>query len=155
MSLEPEKRLIKNQRIKEAGIFTREKRKSQICKTYEMKIVENKLSKAKKDTLDRIFLECKWLYNYAIAELNSLYEAEEKIDEERTNKKTKEKYIAKIIKDKDGYYAKTNALLSETMGLKTVRIKVRGIFEDREFISIPAIVRQEVIAQLKNNIKSL
>jgi hypothetical protein len=84
--------LVKNQQIKEAGKATRVRRKTQVCKTYELKIITNKLSKKQQNTLNRIFLECKWLYNYAIAELNSIYDAEEKIDEERTNKKTVDKY---------------------------------------------------------------
>lgn len=155
MPLDPGKQLIKNQQIKEAGFLTRAKRKTQICKTYELKIVENKLSKTKKDNLDRIFLECKWLYNYAISELSKLYEAEEKVDEERLDKKTNEKYFAKVIKDKDGYHTKTNVLLTSIMQLKTVQIKVKDVFEERELTSIPSPVHQEVIAQLKSNIKSL
>lgn len=155
MALTKEKQLIKNQRIKEAGLLTRAKRKTQICKTYEMKIITNKLSPTKKDTLDRIFLECKWLYNYALAELNTVYLAEEKVDEERANKKTGEKYITKVIKNKCDYYAKIEAKLSEIRELKSVKIKVKDKFEDRELTSIPSPVRQEVISQLKSNIKSL
>jgi putative transposase len=40
---------------------TKEKRKLQDCKVYELKI--QKLSKEKNNYLDRLFLESKWLYN--------------------------------------------------------------------------------------------
>ncbi len=43
--------------------LTREKRKSQTCKTYELKVNKRKLSKKSLKHLKLLFLEGKWLYN--------------------------------------------------------------------------------------------
>lgn len=37
------------------------------CKVYEVKIVDNKLSKLKRETLNRFFLEAKWMRNHILA----------------------------------------------------------------------------------------
>ena len=37
------------------------------CKTYDIKIQNNKLNKAQKEALTRIFLEAKWIRNDALA----------------------------------------------------------------------------------------
>lgn len=65
--MEEEERLAKNQRIKDAQIATRARRKSMVCRTYEAKIDESHLSVSKKETIRRIFLEAKWFCNEAIA----------------------------------------------------------------------------------------
>lgn len=135
--------------------LTKEKRLWQVCKTYEMKIVSNKLTKKQKEILDFIPLESKWLYNYAIWELNQLYKDEEKVDEERMNQKTKEKYIVQVIKDKESFYSKTKLKLQKISEVKKVMIKVGDKFEERELSHIPSSVKDEVITQLQNNIKSL
>jgi hypothetical protein len=63
--------------------------------------------------------------------------------------------MVKVIKDKDLYYEKTNKKLRAIMDAKAVNIKVNDKLEERLLTSIPSSVRQEVIAQLQNNIKSL
>jgi putative transposase len=42
---------------------TKEKRKSQVCKVYELKFDKSHLSKEKLVYLNQLFLEAKWLYN--------------------------------------------------------------------------------------------
>lgn len=42
---------------------TRERRKVQDCKVYELKINYGYLSREKKSYLNRLFLESKWFYN--------------------------------------------------------------------------------------------
>jgi putative transposase len=42
---------------------TKEKRKSQVCKVYELKIDKSHISKEKSIYLKQLFLEAKWLYN--------------------------------------------------------------------------------------------
>lgn len=61
-----EARMIKNAKIKKTQQETRERRKNQEAKTYECKIVKNKLSKTQLETLDTMFLEAKWYYNSII-----------------------------------------------------------------------------------------
>jgi putative transposase len=57
----------KSQQIKNSLAQTREKRKSQTCKVFELKLVDNQLNKLQKEFLKRIFLESKWLYNDILA----------------------------------------------------------------------------------------
>ena len=57
----------KNAKIKEAIAQTRAKRKSQQCKVFDLKIVENKLSKRQLEDLKMQFVESKWLYNDMLA----------------------------------------------------------------------------------------
>jgi putative transposase len=52
----------KNSR-KMSRLVTRERRKGQTCRVYELKIDQSHLSKEKKSYLNRIFLEAKWFYN--------------------------------------------------------------------------------------------
>ena len=62
-----EERLAKNNRIREQGRQTREKRKSQICRVYRMKIDISHLNEAQRVRLKMLFVEAKWLYNDALA----------------------------------------------------------------------------------------
>jgi putative transposase len=49
---------------------TRVKRVHQDCKVFEVKIDYSHLSKSTRENLKRLFLEAKWLYNYALAQEN-------------------------------------------------------------------------------------
>ena len=72
LSLEKDdKRIIKNNKIKQSLKNTRERRKNQEAKTYECKIVKNKLTPSQLDTLEQIFLEAKWYYNSIINHLEN------------------------------------------------------------------------------------
>jgi putative transposase len=53
----------KNQQIKDSLIATRNKRKNQVCKVYEIKLISNKMNISQKEFLNRVFLEAKWMYN--------------------------------------------------------------------------------------------
>lgn len=46
---------------------TREKRESQACSVFDIKILSNKLNKTQKETLKMFFIEKKWLYNYILS----------------------------------------------------------------------------------------
>ena len=61
-----EERLAKNNRIREQGRQTREKRKSQICRVYRVKIDISHLNEAQRVHLKMLFVEAKWLYNDAL-----------------------------------------------------------------------------------------
>jgi transposase len=72
--------LDKNQKIKESLKKTKEKRKNQIPKVYQLKISYSNLNKEQKQWLERVFLEAKWLYNYTISDIqNRLNSQTEKI----------------------------------------------------------------------------
>ena len=58
-----DERLAKNTRIREKGKETRQKRKSQICRVYRVKIDISHLNEAQRLRLKMLFVEAKWLYN--------------------------------------------------------------------------------------------
>ena len=72
LSLEKDdNRIIKNNKIKQSLKNTRDRRKNQEAKTYECKIVKNKLTSQQLETLDKMFLEAKWYYNSIINHLEN------------------------------------------------------------------------------------
>ena len=72
LSLEKDdKRIIKNNKIKQSLKNTRNRRKNQEAKTYECKIVKNKLTPQQLETLNKMFLEAKWYYNSIINHLEN------------------------------------------------------------------------------------
>ena len=75
-----EQRLAKNASIKEAMKETHERRRSQVCRVYTLKIQYNALSTRQKEDLRMLFLEAKWLYNdilnYGNVKGNSIFDYE-------------------------------------------------------------------------------
>ena len=65
--LTPYQILERNKLMGENGRHTREKRKTQICKTFRFKIDWNRLNKQQKECLKMMFVEAKWIYNYIIS----------------------------------------------------------------------------------------
>ena len=65
-----EERLAKNNRIREQGKQTREKRKGQVCRVYRVKIDISHLNEAQRVHLKMLFVEAKWLYNDALKKHN-------------------------------------------------------------------------------------
>ncbi|WP_457622477.1 RNA-guided endonuclease InsQ/TnpB family protein [Persephonella sp.] len=61
----------KRQKIKDSLKKTKEKRKNQIAKAYQLKISYSNLNKEQKQWLRKVFLEAKWLYNYVIADIEN------------------------------------------------------------------------------------
>jgi len=70
----------KSEQIRQTMRETSEKRKGQVCRVFELKIIENKLNRATKEIFDRIFLEAKWLYNHWLAQEN-IFDLSDKITE--------------------------------------------------------------------------
>ena len=65
--MDQEAHLAKSKAIAETRKATKAKRKTQICKVREMKVIKNKLSKEQAEHLRLLFLEAKWFYNYMLA----------------------------------------------------------------------------------------
>lgn len=61
-------RVAKNIRISQAQKETRERRKLQTCRVYELKIQANKLSDKQAEALKMLFVEAKWLYNETLSQ---------------------------------------------------------------------------------------
>lgn len=81
MGMTDEQRQAKNAAIKAAMKATHEKRKSQTCRVYLLKIQRNALSARQKEDLKMLFVEAKWLYNdilnYGSVEGNSIFDYED------------------------------------------------------------------------------
>ena len=56
----------KRNAIKQSYIATCAKRKRQILKVYECKIVKTRLNKRQKEQLEKLFVEGKWFYNHVL-----------------------------------------------------------------------------------------
>ncbi|MBR4196299.1 MAG: transposase [Synergistaceae bacterium] len=63
-------RLAKNERIKEQSKQTKQKRKSQVCRVYRVKIDISHLNEQQKTRLKMLFVEAKWLYNDTLTFMN-------------------------------------------------------------------------------------
>lgn len=91
--------LTKNEKIKQSIQQTREKRKSQVCKTFEVKFDSSHLSKEKLNHLKMLFLEAKWLYNYQLSfedVFNFSYKTKEVeiLNRERQKEKRELRYLS-------------------------------------------------------------
>ena len=71
MSISTEAQLAKNRKIAQTRQETSQRRKFQAAKTYQLKIVANKLSNNQKRTLDQAFLQAKWFTNDVIHHLET------------------------------------------------------------------------------------
>lgn len=60
--------MLKNEAIRASLKATREKRRSQTCKAYHVKLDRSRLSRATSEHLALLFLEAKWLYNFLISQ---------------------------------------------------------------------------------------
>ena len=67
MAISPEKLKERNEKIKKKRLETKEKRKNQVCRVYQLKL--QNLSEKDIEQFNRLFLEAKWFYNYVIADI--------------------------------------------------------------------------------------
>jgi putative transposase len=70
----------KNEIIKASLLATKEKRKNQTCRVFEVKIDRSHLNQETEFHLNRLFLESKWLYNHIISQ-DDVFEIDYKIQE--------------------------------------------------------------------------
>lgn len=64
--------MTKNEQIKASIAKTSQRRKSQICRVYKVKIDESRLSVKQKEQLKMLFIEAKWFYNWLLANKENL-----------------------------------------------------------------------------------
>ena len=102
-------RLAKNQKIKETGKATRERRKDMLCRAFEVKVDLSKLSKSQRNDVNTLFREAKWFRNAYLAD--------------------------KDLSDKS----------------KTVKVKVKDVFEERELTLLGSQIKQSIISELVNS----
>jgi len=111
--MKPEFKELRKQSI----LDTKEKRKNQTCKVFEIKFDDSHLSLEKKEYLKRLFLEAKWFYNNI---LNSE-------DIFKFNDKVKTVFV--LNKDKE----------QEERELKFLTAQMKQSFKDRTIGSIKAL----------------
>lgn len=56
----------KREAIRVSRLATALKRRNQICRVFECKIVEKRLNKKQKEELEKLFVEGKWFYNHVL-----------------------------------------------------------------------------------------
>lgn len=61
--LDDDVRAAKNKKIAASAKKTRERRKRQTPRVVDLKIITNKLSPTQRESLERLFIEAKWVYN--------------------------------------------------------------------------------------------
>ncbi len=72
-------REIKNQQIKDTLAKTREKRKTQKCIVFELKLDSSHFNLKTKEALKMMFVEAKWLYNFYLSQ-DDIFKVDCKID---------------------------------------------------------------------------
>ena len=71
MPISAESPLVKNRKIAQTRQETAQRRQLQATKTYQLKIVSNKLSVKQKSALDQVFVQAKWYTNDVINHLET------------------------------------------------------------------------------------
>ena len=138
-------RLEKNKKIKNTGQQTRQRRKTQAAKTYELKIVTNKLSEKQQEALEQMFLQAKWYYNEVISYLedNNLDDYNTKVKNVTVRMGSKsddfeERQLNTLSsKMKQGLIEQVRDSLSALKALKSKGHKVGRLTYTKEVKSIP------------------
>ncbi len=105
--------MTKNEAIRASLKATKEKRKNQTCKVYEVKIDRSHVSSSTTEHLRMLFLEAKWLYSFILSQ-NNPFELGYKI-------------LEVPVKVKDGFETRTIAHLSSQMRQSIIRRTVDNI----------------------------
>jgi putative transposase len=61
-------RHLKNQAIKATLAATKARRRTQVCRAYELKVNRSKLNVTSQNHLERLFREAKWFYNWVLSQ---------------------------------------------------------------------------------------
>ena len=87
--------------IKASLAETRQRRKSQDCKSFELKFDLSHLSKAKSESLKLLFLEAKWLYNHILSKTQNtndgLIDFDTKINQAQALDKDKKPVVKDLV----------------------------------------------------------
>ncbi len=106
-------RLAKNQKIKETGKATRERRKDMLCRVFEVKVDLSRMSKSQRNDVNALFREAKWFRNAYLAD---------------------------------------NGLSDKS---RSVKVKVKDVFEERELTLLGSQIKQSIISEVKDSIRGL
>ena len=106
-------RLAKNQKIKETGKATRERRKDMLCRVFEVKADLSRMSKSQRNDVNTLFREAKWFRNAYLAD---------------------------------------NGLSDKS---RSVKVKVKDVFEERELTLLGSQIKQSIISEVKDSVRGL
>jgi len=106
-------RLAKNQKIKETGKATRERRKDMLCRVFEVKADLSRMPKSQRNDVNTLFREAKWFRNAYLAD---------------------------------------NGLSDKS---RSVKVKVKDVFEERELTLLGSQIKQSIISEVKDSIRGL
>ena len=106
-------RLAKNQKIKETGKATRERRKDMLCRVFEVKVDLSRMSKSQRNDVNTLFREAKWFRNAYLAD---------------------------------------NGLSDKS---RSVKVKVKDVFEERELTLLGSQIKQSIISEVKDSVRGL
>ncbi len=71
---------LKSNKIKTTLKATKERRKNQVCRVFQLKVDKSRMSKKTKGDSVRVFLESKWIYNHILAQ-DDVFKVSDKFDE--------------------------------------------------------------------------
>lgn len=135
------KQEFKNLR-KQSILENRNRRKSQVCKTYEIKFDKSHLSKEKKEYLNRLFLEAKWFYNYILSQ-EDIFDFDTKIKTVKVRNKDKELEDRELLhlssQMRQGIYGRMQDSIKSLSSLKKNGEKVGGLKFKSQVNSIPLL----------------
>jgi len=133
--------LDKKQKIKESLKKTKEKRKNQIPKVYQLKISYSNLNNQQKQWLEKVFLEAKWLYNYCISDiqnrLNPQTEKTKQVDVKTPKGIETRQIICLSSQMKQGILDRIKKNLSDLSKAKQKGIKVGKLRFKSDYRNIP------------------
>ena len=132
--------LEKNKKIKESHQKTKLKRKTQVCKVRELKIVEARLNKDQLNSLNMMFNEAKWIYNFVLSEQKNKgldvfdinykdYASIKRLDKSRNEIEVELKYLSSQMRQDLFQYPKNNILKlskAKQVGLSVGSLKFKS-----------------------------
>jgi putative transposase len=106
----------KNNKISSTLKDTKERRKHQDCKVFEVKVDKSHLSKQTLNDLQRVFLEAKWIYNYILSQ------------EDIFSIKPTDKIAEVMVKVKDDYELRPINILGSQMKQSVIEQLQKNIY---------------------------
>ncbi|MHA2232956.1 MAG: RNA-guided endonuclease InsQ/TnpB family protein, partial [Candidatus Hodarchaeales archaeon] len=129
----------KNRAIKATLAATKARRKSQVCRVYELKLTKAKLSTKAQTHLTRLFIEAKWFYNWIVSQEN-VFHLDTKIKSVpvKVGNEFEERQLTCLSSQmKQGLLTKTHNSIRGLAQLKKKGRKVGHLKFKRQFCSIP------------------
>ena len=117
--------MTKSEQISKTLLETKQRRLTQVCKTFELKADKSHLSKSTIDQIEQLFREGRWTYNYLLS-----------------------------LIDRDGIY-KLKLHEINTKDIKTVIVKRKDIFEEEELHRLSSQMKQSIQTKMGNSLKAL